>query len=209
MAYVKTGPAPFGFRRGEFQLELQHEEAETRREVFELFADLQSQTEVANLLNAKGCRSRSGALFSAQSIGRILKDPIVLGCEGVPQIVCPSLWQRCQILLAERRKGGPAPRKTRHLFAGILRCLCNQKMYVPSSNPSKYVCRNCSAKISATDLESIFVEYCENAFEDSKIINILFEWSLQDFKTKREIVETLCEHIVLNGKTVTISLSDI
>ena len=204
-----TGPPPFGYtRRGGCLVTVKYEAA-IRKRVFVLFAEHPRQTVIAEMLNAEGHRTRSGTIFSAQTIGRILADPIVLGVPGeIEQIVELELFECCQDILAEQKAVGGAKRSPRHLFAGLLYCSCGQKMYVPSSS-KKYVCSDCRAKVDSSDLESVYVKQALNTELSSLITPLLQTWDAQDFSTKREVIEAICERIVVNDKCITIHFADL
>lgn len=184
-------------------------EAGLRRQIFEQFLQHKRQSIVAQTLNAEGHRTRSGTIFSAQTIGRVLTDPIVLGVPGkIEQIVDQELWDRCQDILSEQKAKGGAKRSVRHLFAGLLYCQCGQKMYVPTSS-KKYVCADCRAKVTKSDLEIVFVERSKVSIKDRNARNAIANWKTLPFATQRELVETLLERIELTDKSITLSFAEI
>lgn len=204
MSSQNSGPQPFGYIRLDGRLVANEPETKVRRLVFELFQDRLKKSTVAQILNAEGHRTRSGTIFSAQTIGRILADPIVLGVPGeVEQIVDQELWDRCQDILAEQKSKGGAKRSARHLFAGLLHCSCGQKMYVPTSS-KKYVCGDCRAKVVKSDLETVFVERARQTAKDQSAQTALKNWYDLPFSTKREIIETLLDRVDANDKSLTL-----
>jgi site-specific DNA recombinase len=210
MVKSKTGTPSFGYERRDSKLVAHPIEAPIRRNIFELFAEHQRKKIVADILNAKGARTRNGAMFTGQTIARLLQEEKVTGVPGEAQaLVSSELFERCQeILLAQERAGG-AKRKVVHLFAGFVFCSCGQKMYVPS-NTKKYICGDCQAKIPADDLEAIFCSQLSH-YELPKNLKAEFSdlthlWPTLSFETKREIVECVTRRIEISTKKVTCSL---
>ena len=202
-----SGPSPFGYKKGSGKLVARSEEAQVRKRAFLLFSKLQKKQAVAQTLNAEGHRTRSGTMFSAQTVGRILTDPIVLGVPGkIEQIVEQELWDRCQDILAEQKAKGGAKRAARHLFAGLLFCQCGQKMYVPTSS-KKYVCADCRAKVTISDLEAVFLGQAKKTIKDQTALKALADWKALPFSSKREVVEALTERLEVNGSSITIHFS--
>jgi len=210
MTTPNTGPTPFGYERKEGLLVLEPQEASTRLRLFELFAEHGRKKTVAEIVNAEGHRTRAGAMFTSQTISRLLTDPRVLGVPGeVEQLVPQELWDRCQAVLQSQQEKGSVTRRVAHLFSGVLFCSCGQKMYVPSSSP-KYVCADCRNKIAPDDLEDIFHAQLQNypLPEDLKSCDQgLFEkWPSLPFEGKRAVVEAITQRIEVADKKVTCSL---
>ena len=203
----QAGPAPFGYTKALGKLIREDVESAIRTEAFTLFLETMRRSTVAEILNAEGHRTRSGTMFSAQTVSRILADPIVLGVPGkVEQIVDQELWDRCQDILAEQKAIGGAKRSARHLFAGLLFCQCGQKMYVPTSS-KKYVCADCRAKVTISDLEAVFLEQAKKTIKDQTALKALADWDALPFSSKREVVEALTERLEVNGSSITIHFS--
>lgn len=210
MAKIKTGPTSFGYERRDGKLVAHPQEAPIRRRIFDLFAEHQRKKIVAEILNAEGARTRNDALFSGQTISRLLQEKKVTGVPGETQaLVSKELFDRCKaILLAQSRDGG-AKRKVVHLFAGFVFCSCGEKMYVPS-NAKKYICGDCRAKIPTDDLEAV---YCSqlSAYElpetlASEFSDLTHLWPTLPFETKREIVECVTQRIEIDDKKITCCL---
>jgi len=154
----KTGPASFGFERRDGKLFAHPIEAAIRRQMFVLFAEHKRKKTVAEILNAEGAQTRNGAMFTGQTIGRLLSETRVTGIPGeVEALITQELFDQCEVILQSQSREGGAKRKTVHLFAGYVVCACGEKMYVPS-NSDKYICSECRRKIPQDDLETIFHE---------------------------------------------------
>ncbi len=177
------GAAPFGFQWKDRKLVPNPDEAPVRKLVFELFLEHRRRKTVARILNDKGYRTRSGAKFCDTTVERLIRDPSAKGLRRanytrmtgdgkswvfkpkdewvfspIEPIVPVELWQQCNAILDERRAKGLRPaRRAIHLFTGLVRCHCGQKMYVPWKAP-KYLCSRCRNKIGTADLEAVFQE---------------------------------------------------
>jgi site-specific DNA recombinase len=202
-----TGPASFGFLRKDGKLVAHSDEAPIRRRVFELFLEHKRKKIVAQILNAEGSKTRNGAEFTGQTIGRLLQEERVTGVkDDVAALVTQDLFDRCAAILDSQNRDGGAARKPIHLFAGYVFCACGSKMYVPS-NSEKYICSECRQKIPEDDLEAIVLNQFREIELGTSITNAfqktLLSWSTHSFETKREIVESLTDHIEIDSKKVT------
>jgi site-specific DNA recombinase len=182
-----NGKAPYGYHWKDKKLEPQPDESPVRRLMYELFAKHGRKKTVARLLNERGSRTRDGSKWSDTSVGRLIEDPTAKGIHranytrrvagnkpwalkpehdwiltSVQPLVSEELWQKCNDLLENRRTKQARPTKrTVHLFAGVTKCVCGKKMYVPSNSP-KYICTACRNKIPIVDLEGVFLEELKN-----------------------------------------------
>lgn len=206
---TKLGPPSFGFMRRDGRLAADPNEESVRRYIFELFLEHQRKKTVAMILNAEGHRTRSGAEFNGTTIGRLLTEEAAKGISGVADaLVSTDLWQRCNDILDNQKREGPARRKVSHLFAGLVHCFCGTKMYVPS-NTDKYVCSACRSKIPTDDLEVVYLHQLADWLESSDEIrcsSLTSFWSNAPFETRRQLVEQSAERIVIDGKKVTFAL---
>lgn len=177
------GAAPFGYAWSGKELTLNEHEAPIRRLMYELFMEHKRKGTVANRLNSLGYRTRNGSKFTDTTIGRLLHDPIAKGIRianytkstgdkkhwtikpesewvqhPCPAIISEEVWETCKTILASQEKKRLPAKKPVHLFAGILKCSCGGKMYVPSRT-SKYSCTKCKKRhIAAEDIESIYYD---------------------------------------------------
>jgi site-specific DNA recombinase len=174
-----NGTSPYGFRWQDRKLVQVPEESAIRREAYELFLQHRRKGVVAKLLNAKGYRTRDGAIWRDMSIQRILSESSAKGLyvfntqrqtgtwrtetkpesewgrSECPPIVAESLWNQVNQIMEEQLKVWKRPGKQPvYLFGGLAYCACGAKMYVRADSP-KYVCRKCCNKIPMADLENI------------------------------------------------------
>jgi len=153
----QSGPTPFGYQRKHDRFVPHPEESKIRVLIYDLFIEHQRKKTVAEILNAEGYRTRTGAFFSGPTISRLLSDPRVVGIpHEVDAIIGREIFEKCEAILQSQKTKGVS-RKARHVFAGICFCRCGGKMLVRSKS-DKYTCTNCKDKIYASDLEAIFVE---------------------------------------------------
>jgi len=223
-----NGRAPYGYHFKDKKLQPHPDEAPVRKLMYELFAEHGRKKTVARLLNERGFRTRDGSKFSDTTVGRLIQDPTAKGihranytkrvasdrpwalkpehewvlnaCEA---LVADELWQRCNDLLESRRLTGRRPAKlVTHLFAGVVKCKCGTKMYVPTNTP-KYVCTSCRNKIPIVDLDNVFRDQLlrymvspERVAEYLKQANeavVEKEALLESLKRERERVQADCD----------------
>ena len=207
------GEAPFGYAWKDKQLVINEKEAPIRKLMYELFVEHKRKGTVAKELNNRGYRTRKGAKFSDTTIGRWLKDPIAKGVRRVnystqtangiemksqdewifvpsPVIVSEELWDNCNNILMEQERKRVVPKKTIHLFSGLLHCGCGHKMYARKS-AKKYICTNCKSKILIDDMEEIFQEQLkEFVFSKDQIQEHLSD-SEHTMKEKEQLLATM------------------
>lgn len=210
------GPAPFGYQWKDQQLIPNPKEAPVRKLVYELFHEHQRKKTVARILNERGYRTRNGSPFSDTTVYRLLQDPTNKGIRRanytkttnnkkawklkpesewvrhpVEAIVSDELWNACNAILIGRKETGKRQtKKVVQLFAGLTRCHCVGKMYVPS-NTRRYVCFACHNKIPIEDLEAVFHEQLRNFFFSPEEIARHLEQSDHAIKEKTELLSVL------------------
>ncbi len=174
------GLPPFGYQWVNKRLEVDPKDAPVRVLAYELYAEHRRRKAVAKILNERGYRTRAGALFTGNSVLRLIEDPSAKGLyranttkvadnaagwdwkpeeewvyTPVEPIISEELWERCNGILQSQRSDRKPAKKTRYLFAGFAVCQCGPKMYVPSGS-DKYTCSSCRNKIPVADLETVF-----------------------------------------------------
>lgn len=209
------GIAPFGYKWLNGSLVIDPKEAPVRKLIYELFLKHKRKKTVAKLLNDLGYRTRSGALFSDTTIGRLLKDTTAKGVRivnekeiSVEPIIEVDIWERANnILQSSQRSRTPV-----YLFTGIAYCDCGGKMAVPGGS-SKYVCEECRHRIPIDDLNEIFasqlsiVEIDSPDPDSTKQEYLSDYWHILSHKEKRIVIESLCEKVVVGKRDIYIELA--
>lgn len=118
-----TGPAPYGYRRGnegEKPLVVDDREAEVVRTIFREYLNTRSTGKVVSYLHSKGIYTRKGNKWSRQAIAIILSNRTYRGrvsygdveTQGIHDpIIDPALFYKANAL-RERRKRGRDPQST-------------------------------------------------------------------------------------------------
>ncbi|MGH9354490.1 MAG: recombinase family protein, partial [Terriglobia bacterium] len=171
---------PYGYKVEDGQMVLHPDEAPVRRQAYELFLQNRRKYTVAQMLNAKGYRTRKWRLWEETQIKDILLDASAKGVyffnrekrvgpwRSTPKpesewgriecepIVSTELWQQVNQILEEQTKKWKKPgRLPSQTFSKLAWCGCGGKMYARTDSP-KYLCRKCNNKIAIADLEGVF-----------------------------------------------------
>lgn len=198
------GIAPLGYRWKDGSLVVDPIEAQVRKLIFELFIKHKRKRVVAKILNDLGYTTRSGAKFSDTTIDRLVRDTTTKGLRvengrevSVESIVSSELWQKANNLLGEKRS-----RPAVQLFAGVTFCECGAKM-AASGILEKYACISCKRKISAPDLEEVFVsQFSKLGTEPSSLAALEEMWPLLRVKEKLIVIEQLVSKITIGRTTI-------
>lgn len=211
------GAIPYGYKKvGKDRMEIDEHEAPIRRMMFTLFLEYKRFGTVANILNERGYRTKRNTKFSGVAIKRLLTDPTAKGIRRshhtrvnkrglteirdkedwyfheAPRIVSDELWDEVNHIISKQEKEGiqPLNRKV-NLFTGFLYCYdCNNKMYIPSSNP-KYTCKKCKRKISVDDIEAIFKEQLTEFIVSKEEIERYFNGTHTVINEKKEEINII------------------
>jgi site-specific DNA recombinase len=171
---------PYGYKVVKGQMVQHPDEAPIRREAYELFLQHHRKYTVAEMLNAKGYRTRKNRQWKNTQIADILTDGSAKGvhffnrikrtkawtgtlkpeaewgrieCEP---IVTEELWQQVNQILEAQQKSYKKPgRVPAHPFSRLVWCKCGGRMYARTDSP-KYLCRACNNKFPLSDLELVF-----------------------------------------------------
>jgi len=175
------GTAPFGYQWKDKRLVPNPNEVAVRRLIYELYLEYKRMKTVARVLNERGYRTRNRSRFTTPTVHRLLRDSTAMGLHRsnyttqskdgqrwiekpqsewvynpVEAIVSEEVWKHCNEILDQLRdKRQRRGRRPVHLFAGVTKCHCGKRMYVPTKM-AKYYCQICHNKIRIVDLETIY-----------------------------------------------------
>lgn len=146
------GPAPYGYELRNGQLQLQPEEADLVRQMFEHYVNGKSPRQIADEANARGSRGKNGACWSSSAVLRLLKNPVYYGAlrwnythTTTPRanqahdyllepaaheaIIDEALFVRAQERMKLRGSQHPRVLASSFLFSGLLYCsICQAEM---------------------------------------------------------------------------------
>ena len=213
------GSAPYGYHWQDKKLVQHPEQAPIRKRAYELYLQHRRKGVVARMLNEAGYRTREGGKWYDVNITRILIDPSAKGLyiqnrtkrtgnwksEPKPEsewgyvpvepIVSEAIWTEVNQLMEEQRKVNFHPgKRPKQLFAGIVRCKCGTRMYVPVATP-KYICEKCRNRIPILDLESIFLDELKSFFTDPKRLAGHIQAAHKTATEKEKLLETTRQQI--------------
>lgn len=170
--------------------------------MYDLFIEHQRKKTVADILNAEGHRTKSGAMFSGQTIGRLLADKRVTGVPGdVDAIIGREVFEKCQAIL-QGQKSKTISRKPRHVFAGLTFCNCGGKMFVRSSS-NKYTCTDCKDKIYISDLDAVFSEQLRSQ-KNTQLQELARKWPTLSLDDKISVVSIATKRVDIDKTSGTI-----
>lgn len=208
------GSAPYGYAYVDGKLVLDENESPVRKRIYDLFLKHKRKATVAEILNKEGHRTRKGKLFSKQTIGILLRDPIGKGMkranyytmrngkkeikpesewviQPAPAIISSEKWDEVQDLLDLNARPDRHPKNNKlKLFTGYLVCHCGGKMYEPSNN-KKYVCRDCKQKIPKEDLEAIFQDQLQEFILSENILERVISQGGEELNEKKSLLESI------------------
>lgn len=184
MGKMAGGKASFGFKIVQGRLEIDEKEAPIRKLMYELFLEYKRRKTVAEELNRRGYKTRTGAKWSGSTVRGLLENPDAKGMHvanywdyeagggrlntkpkeewiitKVPNIVSEELWDAVHAIMNEQEdknvQHGKPQNQLVHLFTSYLYCNKGHRMKTQSKIKS-YTCHACKLKINSKDLESIF-----------------------------------------------------
>ena len=203
---------PYGYKVMEGKMVLHPEEAPIRRETYELFLQHRRKFTVAEMLNAKGYRTRKNRPWRTTQIKDILTDGSAKGVYlfnrikrtkawtgtlkpesewgriDCDPIVSVELWQQVNQIIEEQQKSWKKPgRVPSQPFSKLAWCTCGGKMYARTDSP-RYLCRSCNNKIPITDLESVFRNELKVFFADPNKLSTDLANAEQTLKEKETLI---------------------
>ena len=132
-----TSQIPFGYRKGEDNhFAIREDQAEVVREIYRRVADGEAYIDIANDLNARGIRTKTGGQWGKTSFDRILRNRMYIGTykwkdivveDGMPAILDKDLFDKVQDKVARirdvkgRHNGQADYMLTGKLFCGYCR----------------------------------------------------------------------------------------
>ncbi len=110
-------------------------------------------------------------------------------------IVSEELWAQVNRVMEEQIKAHVRPgKRPKQLFAGIVRCKCDSRMYVPVSSP-KYVCDKCRNRIPCVDLEAIFLDELKGFFANPERLATHIKAAHEKTAEKGRLLQTVQQQI--------------
>jgi site-specific DNA recombinase len=183
----KTGTV-LGYDSRNKQLFINNNEAEIVKMIYHLYTTEQlSMSKIAEHMNALGCRTKRGHLFSKDSIAVILSNPVYIGInrhkigleeaystKGLhPPIIKAATWNTAQAL-RESNKYKREPKNKQHIFllSGKIQCpKCHSLMYSFTSNAASktyryYRCKGCKGICNADTMEDAVLNHLRALTQD-------------------------------------------
>ncbi len=218
------GQAPFGYTWKGHELLLNEDEAPIRKMMFELFLEHRKYKKVVSILNNKGYRTRKGGFFSANSLRRLLQDPVAKGLRRAnytestgdgkhwilkdeseweyseaPAIVSEELWNEVNSIIQEQLKQSNYPKKTAtYIYTGLLECHCGGGMVMKAK---KYTCKECKHKITEELLDEIFREQLRNySLSKNALEQEVMQTQIKILDSQKELKRLEKEKVSINGK---------
>lgn len=157
-----SGAAVLGYNFQDGFLQVNEQEADIIRFIFEQANENKGYMKIVNLLNANGMKTKKGCLFSIATVREILNNPLYIGkirynlnedwtrqrrkgskenvllVDGEHEgIISTDLWENVQKLKALRSRKTTSSRP--YILSGLMRCpICKYKMVANKSKSSAY-----------------------------------------------------------------------
>ena len=126
------GPIPLGYEIRDKKFVIKEDEAQIVREAFDLYANGHTVTEICNIFNTKGYRTKKGTEFNKNSFVKMFKNERYIGTykymdvkieNGIPAIIDKGTFADVQKRLKSQSSApGRAKAKVDYLLAGKLFC---------------------------------------------------------------------------------------
>lgn len=182
----------------ERQYVIDPEGAATVREIFEMYANGTTVTDIIKHLNAKKITTSKGKPFNKNSLHRMLRNKRYIGTyvykdietpDGMPRIIADELFYRVQRILDKNKKAPARARaKEEYLLTTKLFCGHCQEMMIGFSGTSRsgkkhcyYRCKNtpkgtCDKKSANKEwIEEIVIAKCYELLTDESIERLAVE----------------------------------
>ena len=139
---MSTGSKPpLGYKWGtDKHLEIDETTADIPRIAFSMYADGKGKQNIADELNRRGFRTRTGREFKVNSLDNMLTNPKYIGTftygtdisieNGCPALISLDIYDKVQELLKHTKKASARARaKVEYYLAGRLKCgICGESM---------------------------------------------------------------------------------
>lgn len=183
---------PLGYKIVDKHFVIDEENAAVVKEIFEMYANGKTVTEIINILNARGLKTANGGSFNKNSLHRMFSNKKYIGVysysdiiikDGVPRIISDELFNKVQEIM---KKNKQAPARTRakedyilttKLFCGhckdMMTGVCGtsatgQKYhYYACNNAKKKLCNK--KKVSKHWIEDLVIAKCIEILDDTTI----------------------------------------
>ena len=180
--------APFGYKVKNGKLQVDEEEANTVRKIFELFLEKNYGIKtIVNFLNRNYKLNGRKKTWAMNSVWKILKNPVYCGYvrwKGEVKkgnhkpLISKDTFDRVQKILESRNKIPPRTATTSSLLVGLVKCgICGSRLTPARGKSYKYyacIGRDNGCKlpyISAPQLEEAIVKEIEKISTDKKVID--------------------------------------
>ena len=198
------GTCPLGYRiTADKRYEIDPKHAPTVREIFHLYAEGKTVTEIITILNNRGLRTARGQLFTHNSLRTLLKNKKYIGTfeykdevtieNSVPPIVEPEVFHRVQELLAINKKAaGHKKAKVDYLLFGKIFCgKCGAHMTGVCGTSKQHVKHHyyiCSAKkkklctkraVRQDWIEHLVLKHLRNLVRSEELLEFIAESTYQ------------------------------
>lgn len=213
---IANGKPPLGYRRGDDGgYEIDPDSANIIREIFEMYCDGKSASEIIAICNSKGYKTAKGNAFNKNSIPKILKNTTYIGTyhfldmvveDAIPAIIDKTTFYAAQKMLkTNQHRTVKNWYYNEYLLSGTMYCSKCGAPYIGEGATGKsgkrynyYVCSNrhygtdCgSPRLRQDYIEKKILGHVRNAILTDEGIeemtNIILDYYAVEDETKREI----------------------
>lgn len=157
------GVIPYGFKYKSKGLQVNEEEAEVVRKIFDLYRQHKSFRKVTHTMNALGYRTRQGCPWAATSIKRSLQNPAYIGTltynkrkikgktstarpleehilveNSFESILSRKVFYEVQEIMSNQRHTPPKSKSSQYLLTSLIKCgYCGASMYGHTFNDKR------------------------------------------------------------------------
>ena len=131
---------PFGYEVVNKYFKVCDNEADIVRYIFNMYVEGSGAMVISKWLNTKNIRTKLNNKFTANSLMKLLKNPMYKGVRVVneieypfPAIISEEVWDSVQLLRLNKVNTRKRVRKNINPFVGIAKCACGSPLYVSNS----------------------------------------------------------------------------